>query len=390
MAQQVARAETTSPSVASNGVHKLDALGLGLDWTVLRECRLGPSGRSSAPTILIHPDRGVAVLDLQPSATPDAAEAVRAKLEAARFDGIFAGYLPVVNLRATPRQLPSLPKLLDDAFAGAPPLSLPDGEAWVGVAAWALQAEQAPAPPRRVEQSAPRRVEQPAPYRFEPEPPRAAVEKRAGRRPQVRRRRRRGAALRKAAVGLLCLAALGGVVAVVANDLPALDAFVRASLLPAAGTTPDAPPPPAEASLPREAAASVAPAAVRAEPTFPAPTGTGPTTPVPPTFSSAPPAPESSTRATPEPAAAAATPPRRPEAPQPPQASKPSERAAPAPQQQRRQQQEAGAGAASAGGGIVQSDPTAQRCRRVASRIGSGAPLGEADMRFFNEACIRW
>ena len=30
------------------------------------------------------------------------------------------------------------------------------------------------------------------------------------------------------------------------------------------------------------------------------------------------------------------------------------------------------------------------RCRRVSASIGSGAPLSDADMRFFNEACIRW
>ena len=67
---------------------------------------------------------------------------MRGRLDAARFPAIFAGDLPVVHLRVTPRQMPFLPALLDDAFAAQPPLRLPGGDAWVGVATRALAAEQ--------------------------------------------------------------------------------------------------------------------------------------------------------------------------------------------------------------------------------------------------------
>lgn len=369
MAQQAARAETPPPSTDFTVVQKLE--GLGRDWTALRECRLRPSDRGSSPTILIHPVRGVAVLDVSPSATPDAVDAVRARLDAARFDGIFAGHLPVVHLRATPRQMPSLPKMLDDAFAALPPLSLPGGDAWAGVAARALLAEQ------------------PAARRVEPQPSRGAAED--GRRQPRRRvrRRRRGSALRKAGAVLLCLAALGGVVAMVLKEAPLSDAFTRLAAPPTALFAPAAPPPALESAAPPQGVAALPALPHTSEPaspppTLPAPSGDRTAAPLPDVPSLTPPS--SPGEATPQ-RAVLAPPPRRAETPPQP-TRKPPERAA-APQSQRRQQ-EAGADSPPIGGAAPPLDTASQRCSRIAARVGSGASLGEADMRFFNEACIRW
>lgn len=371
MVQQAARAEIPPLAADPTIAHKLE--GLGRDWTVLRECRLHPSRNGNSPTVLIHPGQGIAVLDVSPSATPDAVETVRARLDEARFDGIFAGYLPVVHLRAIPRQVLSLPKLLDDAFAVLPPLSLPGGDAWAGVAARALSAEQAAAP------------------RVEREPSRGSVEEDRQWRQRRARRRRRGAALRKAGAVLLCLAALGGVLAMVLKDMPAPDASTRAAVPPKAVVTPAAlPPPTLERAAAREATA-IPPVPEPIPPAFtpPAPSGGRTAAPVMETPSPAPPPPEeSSTPALPQRAVPSPSP-RRPEA-TPPQARKPPERTAPLPQQQRRQQQEAGADPPPAGGTAPSSEAPPQRCSRVAARIGSGATLSEAEMRFFNEACIRW
>ena len=118
MAQQAARTEFPPPGGPA-GFSVFDPGELGQEWVILRDCRLRPSDRGSSPTILLHPARGVAVLDILPFETPDALDAVRGRLDAARFPAIFAGDLPVVHLRLTARQVPFLPSLLDDAFAGA-------------------------------------------------------------------------------------------------------------------------------------------------------------------------------------------------------------------------------------------------------------------------------
>jgi hypothetical protein len=55
------------------------------------------------------------------------------------------------------------------------------------------------------------------------------------------------------------------------------------------------------------------------------------------------------------------------------------ERAAP-----RRQREATGVAAPPA------AEAAPDRCRRVSALIGSGALLAEADMRFFNQNCIRW
>ncbi len=399
MAQQAARADKSPPTANLSLVRALD--GLGRDWTVLKGCRLRPSDRGGSPDVLIHPGQGIAVLDVSPSETPDAVEAVRAKLDAARFDGIFAGHLPVVHLRLESRRLPSLPVLLDDAFAALPPLHLPGGDAWAGVASRALLAEYP---------SWPRVATPPA----RDTPARDTVADIGPPEPRTRRRRRRGAGLRKLAAVLVCLAALGGVLAAAAKDLPALEASARAALaaavkdLPALEASvraalaaaydalPSSLPRPSEDQPPPEAvalpAAPVPEPARSASPPSPAEVGGGATVPIPPSLSSRPEAPEAAAPAAVQPTAPPQ--PRRPEPP-PPQTKRPPERAAPAPspQQQRRStppQQEAGTAPPLAGDGAPSPEAASQRCRRVGARIGSGAPIGDADMRFFNEACIRW
>lgn len=362
MVQRAARVEVSPPSADLPPVGKPE--DLGRDWVVLRSCRLRPSDRGSSPSVLIHPERGIAVLDVPPSATPDAVDAVRARLNAARFEGIFAGHLPVVHLQAAPRQMPALPAMLDDAFAALPPLNLPGGDAWASVAARALLAEQL------------------AP-RFEAQPVRGgAVDGR-------RRRRRRAAGLRAVGTVLLCLSALGGVLALALKEVPSPVAPVGAPP-PVAAIAP----PLSESAAPLEATALPAPTPAPepdpAAPSSPVLNGGTVAAPVPEAPPSLAPVSPPSGFAAPPPAPRAVqpSPPRRAEALAPPP-RKATDRAAPQQQQRRQQQQDAGAdplppAAASPPGAA------AQRCSRVAERIGSGAPLGEADMRFFNEACIRW
>ncbi|MBD0274776.1 MAG: hypothetical protein ICV73_22960, partial [Acetobacteraceae bacterium] len=195
MVQRAVRVGGTPPSADRPFVEETDELGR--DWVILRDCRLGrPSTGGALPTVLMHPARGVAVLDILPADTPGAAETLRARLAAARFPVIFAGHLPVVHLQVAPQRVPFLPSLLDDAFAAQPPLDLPGGDAWVGVAARALRTEQ---PVPRIEPS--RQSGGDTVHRSE--------------------RRRKAAALRAAGAVLLCFATLGGVLGWTLNRAPA-------------------------------------------------------------------------------------------------------------------------------------------------------------------------
>jgi hypothetical protein len=375
MVQRAARVEVQPPEADQSSAGTPEGLGPG--WLVLRDCRIGPGG--ARPTVLMHPARGVAVLDILPSNTPGAVEALRARLAAARFPAIFAGHLPMVHLQVAPRRMPLLPSLLDDAFAAQPPLRLPGGNAWVGVAARTLTAEQ---PVRRLD---------PRPFQDDAAGP--------------RRRRKAAALLRTVGAVLLCLVALGGVLGAVLNKAPAPSASEAVPVAAAAASAatpamedavvprvsapltlaPSAPDPaPAASPVPAPLVPDAAPAASPFSPARSEAVAavSGPEVPSPalpaPLRAEIPPPPP----ALPSPQRAAASPLRRSEAaaPAPAAVREAPERAAP-----RRQREAAAAVAAPS-----RPEAAPDRCRRVSALVGSGAPLAEADMRFFNEACIRW
>jgi SH3 domain-containing protein len=109
-------------------------------WVCLRNCNL--SGRTAQPVpipfVLLHPEVGVALLELAPGTAADAEGVLRRRLEAARFDGIFPGHLPIVHLRVAREDLAALDSILHEAFAAVPPLSIPGGDAWMRVVERAL------------------------------------------------------------------------------------------------------------------------------------------------------------------------------------------------------------------------------------------------------------
>lgn len=409
MAQRAARVETTPPALVDRSAARTPE-ALGPEWTIIRNRRLRPLDRNSAPTLLIHPAQGIAVLDVAPSSTPDAVEAVHARLNAARFEGIFAGHLPVVQLQATPRQMPSLPAMLEDAFAALPQLELPGGDAWAGFAARALLAEQ----------TLPRRE-----ARAQAQDPADGIE--ALRRPK----RRRAATLGTFAVVLVCLLALAGVLALLLNGGPNPrpshpDSASRSApaALPAPAVEPSPlagqvapPPPPERAAAPAIVAPLPAPPnPLPAPPPAPPPApsrGAGPVTPpeppappplAPPAATQTPtaalpslalpllPAVPVPTVPVPMPALPASPQRAAPPAPlrrveplllAPPR--KPVERPAPQP---RRQPQEGGDPSQAGASSMPEVGPS--RCSRIGAGIGSGAPLSDTDIRFFNESCIRW
>ncbi len=121
------------PPVAARAVPEL--AGLGPDWVLVAGARLGAD---PIDMVLLHPRLGVALLQVAPRWTIDAPGRLRQRLDQARFGAIFNGHLPVVHRMVTPRDLPDLPRLLAEGFAGQPPLDLPAGDAWMRVVHRAL------------------------------------------------------------------------------------------------------------------------------------------------------------------------------------------------------------------------------------------------------------
>lgn len=109
-------------------------------WTRLDQCNLSAIQGEAlvVPHVLLHPEIGVALIDIAPAETAGAEPAFRDRLESARFAAIFPGQLPVVHLQLQPEELESLGTLLPQAFATLPPLRLPGGDGWVSVVRRAL------------------------------------------------------------------------------------------------------------------------------------------------------------------------------------------------------------------------------------------------------------
>ncbi len=109
-------------------------------WICLRDCNL--SGNLSRPVtipfVLLHPEVGVALLDIGTTPATDPEAVLRQRLEAARFESIFPGYLPIVHLRLRPAEIEAIDTILSEAFAALPALSVPGGDAWVSVLRRAL------------------------------------------------------------------------------------------------------------------------------------------------------------------------------------------------------------------------------------------------------------
>jgi hypothetical protein len=126
--------------------------GLG-PWEVLPTPIVGGQARHPLRVdfALLHPTRGIALVDIAPRANPSAVRTLRQTLAAldpplaARLAGI-----PVVHCCLAPDEIRDLPRLLDRAFAGEVPMRRGVGD-WVAVARGVLRGNgrQAVPPPLR-------------------------------------------------------------------------------------------------------------------------------------------------------------------------------------------------------------------------------------------------
>ncbi|TDH62740.1 hypothetical protein E2C06_10070 [Dankookia rubra] len=120
-------------------------------WAMLPHAVIGGPGEApvTIDIVLLHPARGVALLEAPPHWTPDAPARLQRRLTQARFAAIFPGTLPVVHARLERGAVAGLPQLLAREFAAQPPLDLPGGNAWVAVVRRALLAPAETAAPAR-------------------------------------------------------------------------------------------------------------------------------------------------------------------------------------------------------------------------------------------------
>lgn len=93
-------------------------------WTLLAERVIGETEAVGA--VLVHPEIGVALVDVAPGDAGPAAAALGALLARERFAEFFPGELPIVTASVAAEEIPAIGERLAEAFEAAPPLSIDD------------------------------------------------------------------------------------------------------------------------------------------------------------------------------------------------------------------------------------------------------------------------
>jgi len=96
-------------------------------WTLLRDRLIE---NEPVDGVLIHPDIGIALVNLAPRQAEAAADALGHRLERERFAAYFPGALPLVPLAVPAEAIPEVGEQLANAFEAAPRLDIADRD-WV-------------------------------------------------------------------------------------------------------------------------------------------------------------------------------------------------------------------------------------------------------------------
>jgi hypothetical protein len=100
-------------------------------WLILVDLRLdGPADATDADYVLLHPDCGIALIDVILSRTGDPAGHLREFLENEGFFEQFPGTLPIVRLVLKPTETVSFRRRLDTAFTEDAPIAIANPD-WV-------------------------------------------------------------------------------------------------------------------------------------------------------------------------------------------------------------------------------------------------------------------
>ncbi|HEV2551884.1 MAG TPA: hypothetical protein VGU20_31535 [Stellaceae bacterium] len=96
------------------------------DWTLLCARQLGDEPSCAVDAVLIHPEIGLALVDLAPGEPGAAVAVLREQLEREGFAQYFAGDLPIVALSVPAAAVAEAGERLAEAFEAAPRLSITD------------------------------------------------------------------------------------------------------------------------------------------------------------------------------------------------------------------------------------------------------------------------
>jgi hypothetical protein len=124
---------------------------LDLDWSVFSDVRIGtPPDEAAVDYVLMHAQRGVALVDLAPHGSPDSVARFRELLDSERFGEFFPGTLPIFRLVVEPSEIDEVSQLIERGFEGCPRLDIADPEWANDLEAVLLGPEEPPAaePPR--------------------------------------------------------------------------------------------------------------------------------------------------------------------------------------------------------------------------------------------------
>jgi hypothetical protein len=93
-------------------------------WIVLKNARPGAAG---VDMVVLRPDAGVILLDLDPHWTPDAVSRLRGFLDGSGFAAAHPGHLPIVHRRFRAEDLLELEELLSEALLWQEPIGVAPG-----------------------------------------------------------------------------------------------------------------------------------------------------------------------------------------------------------------------------------------------------------------------
>jgi len=135
-----ARPSTPRPSPAA----KLEAALASLDkpWTILRAKEAETGGRTGAAFIGLHPEKGIALIDLEPARPSHAVAGLRVALIRAQNAGFTVREPPIVPVVLSRDEISSLAARLDAAFAELPRCAIQNRD-WPDLAVASLTAEHA-------------------------------------------------------------------------------------------------------------------------------------------------------------------------------------------------------------------------------------------------------
>jgi hypothetical protein len=139
------RASDRTPTPRQSALAKLEVAlaNLGKPWTVLRERETGSNGRALGVAFVgLHPEKGIALIDVEPARPSHAAAGLRVALIRAQNAGFTVREPPIAPVVLSRGEIPNFMARIDEAFAEMPRCAIRNRD-WPELAVASLTAEHA-------------------------------------------------------------------------------------------------------------------------------------------------------------------------------------------------------------------------------------------------------